>query len=171
MDEVQPLDGIVLATLLIAMLRGAYIGMIRESFSIGALAAACVVLRLGNPDASAWLEQISRGLIPGGLTAWISGAVLFVGTIAVVGIVGRHLKRGAQAVGLGWADRVGGGALGIAEGAIVATILVSAAVLALGRDHPSVEHTHSVEAVSVLRTYVMENIDALPSVASEPPRS
>ena len=42
------LDGIILAILIIAMARGLFIGLVRESFSIAALAAAVLAARYGT---------------------------------------------------------------------------------------------------------------------------
>ena len=41
----SPLDGLVLAIVLIALARGFFIGLIRESISIAALAGACLAVR------------------------------------------------------------------------------------------------------------------------------
>ncbi len=177
-DSITALDGLVLAVLLIAAARGAYIGMIRESFSIAALGISCIALRFGNTYAAAWLTDLTGGEIGAGAAPFLTGAVILVGTVGLVGFAGRHLKRGAEAVGLGWADRLGGGALGFAEGALAATLLVLAATLALGRDSETIERSRSIEAVEFMQQYVATNypdiypgnrrgeFDKLPSVAA-----
>jgi membrane protein required for colicin V production len=113
---------------------------------------------------------VTGGEIGAGAAPFITGAVILVATIGLVGFLGRYLKRGAKAVGLGWADRIGGGALGFAEGALVATLLVSGATLVFGRDHESIEQSRSVEAVEKLQEYVSTNygdeLDQLPDVAA-----
>ena len=169
-DSITILDGLVLALMLIAIARGAFIGMIRESFSIAAVGVTCIALRYGNEPAANALVDVTGGEIGAGAAPFITGAVILVATIGLVGFLGRYLKRGAAAVGLGWADRLGGGALGFAEGALVATLLVSGATLVFGRDHESIEQSRSVEAVEKLQEYVSTNygdeLDQLPDVAA-----
>ncbi len=165
-DSITLLDGIVLALLLIAVGRGTYIGMIRESFSIAAIGSSCIALRYGNELAANWLTDSTGGQIGAGAAPWITGAIIMVGTIGLIGFAGRFIKRGAQAVGLGWADRLGGGALGLAEGMLLATLLVIGTSVALGRDHATIKRSHSVGAVDYLRQYVTDNADELPDVAA-----
>lgn len=169
-DSFTLLDGLVLFVLLVAAARGAYIGMIRESFSIAAVGLSCIALRFGNPYAANWLSEFSGGEIGTGAAPFITGAVILVGTVGLVGFVGRSIKRGAQAVGLGWADRLAGGALGIAEGALIATLIVLGATLVFGVEHESIKGSQSVEAVEQLQEYVAseypEQFDALPNVAA-----
>lgn len=169
-DDITILDGVVLAILLVGIGRGMFIGMIRESFSIAAFGSSCIALRYGNEFAAHWLTEITDGQIGSGAAPWITGAVIMVGTVSLIGFAGRYLKRGAQAVGLGWADRLGGGALGMAEGALLATLIVLGATFTLGRDHSVVQYSHSVDAVDYMREYVVDNADEiadeLPDVAA-----
>ena len=80
------------------------------------------------------------------------------------------MKRGVQFAGLGWADRVGGGALGLAEGSIIAAVLVLIALWLVGPDHPATEGSRSVEIVeewsSAQGSGLKELEGRLPSVAS-----
>ncbi len=154
----------MIGILLVGSLRGAWIGMIRESFSIGAIASGCLALRFANPYASQWLTQVTGGEIGSGAAPWITGAVLVVATAGIVGYIGRWIRRGAQAVGLGWADRLGGGALGAAEGALVATVLIICVTAAMGRDHPSIKNSHSLQVFESVQSYVVANYDGLPDL-------
>ena len=173
-NEITVLDGFVLAVLLVAMARGAYIGMIRESFSIAALGISCIALRFGNAHAATWLSESTGGEIGTGVAPFLTGAVILVATVGLVGFLGRSVKRGVASVGLGWADRIGGGALGMAEGALVATLLVLGTTLVLGRESESIERSRSVEAVDFLQQYVAthypdqvpEEFGNLPAVAA-----
>lgn len=169
-ESITLLDGTVLFVLLVAIARGGYIGMIRESFSIAAVGASCIALRFGNEHASGALVNVSGGEIGAGVAPFITGAVILFSTIALIGILGRQLKRGARAVGLGWADRVAGSALGMAEGALIATLVVMGATLVFGPEHSSIENSRSVEAVNVLQEYVLTNygdeLEKIPDVAA-----
>ena len=53
-ESITPLDGTVLFVMLVAIARGGYIGMIRESFSIAAVGASCIALRFGNVGVLPW---------------------------------------------------------------------------------------------------------------------
>jgi uncharacterized membrane protein required for colicin V production len=158
------IDMIVLTVLFIAILRGIWIGLIREGSSLAAIGIATIVTRLLVHPFSAQLTELSGGEITGKTSLWIAGVLLVVGTIVVLGFVARLLRRGAEAAGLGWADRLGGGALGAAEGAIVAAVLVTIALWLVGPDHAATEGARSIELVEELQS--MRERGELPAVAS-----
>jgi membrane protein required for colicin V production len=167
--EIRSVDVVIAAILGIALLRGVFLGLIREAFSIGALGGACVVVRLFTAPAADRLVEISRGEVPESLAPWIAGALLAIGTVAVVAIVGRLLQRGARAAGLGWADRAGGAALGSAEGILIAGLMLVVLIAVIGRDHPFVADSHSIAAFETLERYAAES-DLRPiDVAAPPP--
>jgi len=169
-DSTSLIDGVVMAVLLLAFARGAWIGMIRESFSIAAVGVSCIALRYANPPAARALNELTGGEIGTGAAPFLTGAFILFATIALIGYLGRFLKRGAQNAGLGWADRLGGGAVGLAEGALVSTLIVMAATFLLGRDHDSIKRARSVAAVDSLQEYVVthypEEFERLPDVAA-----
>ncbi len=170
LDEVTTLDGLVIMVMLVAAGRGAYIGLIRESFSIATVGACLIALRYGNAEAAAWLSNISNGEISQTFAPFLTGAVILLGTVGLVGFLGNTVKRGARAAGLGLADRVGGGVLGLAEGALVATLVVLGMSVLLGREHKTIKRSHSVEAVDYLQRYVAteypDQLRRLPDIAA-----
>jgi uncharacterized membrane protein required for colicin V production len=168
LGSLSPVDAAALAILLLAIARGTWIGLIREGFSIAALTTAVLAIRYANASASQWLTQVTRGEIGEGAAPWITGFVILVASVAIVAVVGRVLRRGAHAAGLGWADRLCGGALGAAEGALVAGIIVGGIVWTVGRDHPAVGESRSLEALDRVAAYVSEHADELPNVAAPP---
>ncbi len=154
------LDGIVLAILIVAIARGGLIGLIREGFSLGSVAAACVAISYGTTPFAQWLTAMSRDRISETIAPWIAGAVIAVVTIFVVGSLGRILRKGARAVGLGLADRLAGALLGAAEGVLVALLVVLGASFALGRDHEWVANSYSLRAYDEIRaTLERESIE------------
>jgi len=165
-DAITPLDGAVLAVLLIALGRGLLIGLIREGFSLAALAAAVLVTRHATPAAAAWLERVTGGQIGSIVAPWIAGAVIVLASGALVALIGRWLRRGVREAGLGWADRLGGAALGTAEGVVVAMLIVFAASWMLGREAPSVADSRSLAAYDQIRTLMRDHRDELPQVAA-----
>jgi membrane protein required for colicin V production len=153
-DAVAPIDVLVGVILGVAVLRGLFLGLVREAFSIAALGGACVAARLFHEPVGAWLEQTSDGRIGGLVAPWLAGALLAVGTIAVIVLAGRVLRRGVRWAGLGWADRAGGALLGAAEGALVAGILLVLAATLLGRGHPALQRAQSFATLERLEHLV-----------------
>lgn len=136
MGTLTPVDAVAVALLAAAALRGLWIGLIRESFSLAALAAACLAARFATAPAAAWLAPRLPWTIPEIGLRIACGAAIALLTVAVVGSAGRLLRRGARAVGLGLADRLGGALLGLAEGALLVMLLTLLGVGLLGPDHP-----------------------------------
>ncbi len=158
------IDLIVLSVLFIAIMRGIWIGLIREGSSLAAIGIATIVTRLLIDPLSVRLIQLTGGEVTGKTAVWISGVLLVVATIIALGFIARLLRRGAEAAGLGWADRLGGGALGAAEGAIVATVIVMIALWLVGPNHRTTNGSRSIELVEELQS--MRENGELPAVAS-----
>jgi uncharacterized membrane protein required for colicin V production len=158
------IDLIVLSVLFIAIMRGIWIGLIREGSSLAAIGIATIVTRLLIDPLSVRLIQLTGGEVTGKTAVWISGVLLVVATIIALGFIARLLRRGAEAAGLGWADRLGGGALGAAEGAIVATVIVMIALWLVGPNHRTTNGSRSIELVEELQS--MRENGELPAVTS-----
>jgi len=144
MQGLQSIDLIAAAVLGVAALRGLFKGLIREFFSILALAAAVIAVRLWNEPVADSLYELSVGRISQALAPWVAGMVLGVGVLVAVGTFGAVMGRGARVLGLGWADRAGGAALGIAEGALVVAFAVAVIGAAVGREHSLLSRSHSL---------------------------
>jgi membrane protein required for colicin V production len=158
------IDMIVLTVLFVTIVRGIWIGLIREGSSLAAIGIATIVTRLLVDPFSTRLTELTGGEITGKTAMWIAGILLVVATIVALGFVARLLRRGAEAAGLGWADRIGGAALGAAEGAIIGAILVTIALWLVGPNHATTEGARSIELVEELQS--MHDSGELPSVAS-----
>ncbi len=167
--QLGPIDGIAAAILVVACARGLFRGLIGEAFSLAGLAAACLAARFGAVPLGHWLQDVTGGAL--GIAApWIAGALLVALSIALVTVAARWLRRGAAAAGLGWADRLGGGALGAAEGALMVVALLLALSWVLGRDHPSLASSRSLAAFEQLEDAVASRDGSLPEVAAPPRR-
>ncbi len=153
-DSLSVLDGVVLAILAVMTARGLFIGLIREAFSMAALATACIAVSYGRHPLASALDSLTNQGIPPSITPWIAGALLAILSITTVGILGRGLRRGIRAVGLGWADRIGGGALGAAEGALIGGLVIIGTVWALGSDAPIVANSYSLRAYEKIQETV-----------------
>ena len=147
MQGVSYLDGAAALILTLALLRGIWLGLIREAFSIAALGAAVPAVVKGVRPHEGWLlEQADLGM----WAPWLAGLLLVVGAVASVAGLGRLLRRGVPAAGLGWADRAGGALLGALEGALVVVLLLVGATALLGRDHQLLAGASTVELLKVL---------------------
>ena len=149
----SPVDLLAAVAVAIGLLRGLFLGLIREAFSLGSIAAACIVARLFAAAAGAWLVRLSDGAI-GASAPWIAGGALAVATIASVVSAGRFLARGVKAAGFSWADRAGGALLGAAEGALLVVVLLGVVTAIVGRDHDAIRGSHSLEALEHLEVLV-----------------
>jgi uncharacterized membrane protein required for colicin V production len=169
-EALSRLDWAVLALLALAALRGLAIGVVREAFSLGALGAAIVAVRVLGEPAGHWL---ARALGLGELPALIlAGAALAAAGVTGVALIGGVVRRGLHAAGLGLWDRLAGGLLGAAEGALAAALLVLGGTFALGHDHPLLADSRSVEAFEQLQELAQGGSDgAARDVAAPPPRS
>jgi uncharacterized membrane protein required for colicin V production len=141
-----PVDLLALSVLSIAVLRGFFLGLLREAFSLAAIGAACVAVRWFTDPAAAKLDAATGGRIGELAAPWIAGAGVAIAAAAAVAILGRVLRRGARAVGLGLVDRAGGALLGAAEGSLVIAVLLVLGTTVLGRDHPVFQDTRTLAA-------------------------
>lgn len=163
MQGVSYLDGVAGLILAVALLRGIWLGLIREAFSIAALGAAVAAVVWGLRPVEGWLlEQADLGM----WAPWLAGLLLVVGAVASVVILGRLLRRGVHAAGLGWADRAGGALLGALEGALLVVLLLVGATALLGRDHQLLADAQMMVLLDDLRDGPVANLD----VAAPPPR-
>jgi membrane protein required for colicin V production len=163
MGELAAVDVVFGVILGVAVLRGVWIGLVREAFSIAALAGALVAIRLFTAPVASWLRH-EAGLEAGDLALRVAaGALVAVSVVVAVAVAGRVLRRGLRAAGLGWADRVAGGLLGGAEGLLVAGLLLWAAVALVGRDHAQLAGSRALAALDQARRV------AGPDVAAPPP--
>jgi len=171
MPDLRPVDLIALVLVTVAILRGFYLGLIREAFSLCALAAAGFAVHVWVHPLATWLVRESDGRVGTTLAPWLAGAALAVAVIAAVGILGRMIGRGARAIGLGWADRAGGAALGFAEGAVALGLLFTVISGAIGRHHAFLEDSKSFAVYEQLVRVANVEPPWVEQVSSPPPSS
>ena len=165
LDSLTSLDGLIFAILIIALARGLFIGLVRESFSIAALAAAVLITRYATRPVSEWAASLLGDSINSGILFWGTGSLIAICTVLCVALVGRVIRKGVRIAGLSWADRIGGAAFGLSEGIIVGLLIVLGATWALGRDHPAIENSKSLKAYETVRSYLSESGRELPELA------
>ncbi len=169
MAGLESIDIVVGAIIAAACLRGLLLGLVREAFSLVAIAAAYTAIRLFVHPAADWLTEVGAGRIHPGVAPWIAGALLALLAIAGVTSIGRIVRRGVRAVGLGFVDRLGGALLGTAEGVLVVALLLTLVTGYLGRDHPTLADTRTLAAMEQLELLAREAPAANLGVASPPP--
>ena len=169
MTGIGPIDIAALALLLIAALRGMSLGLVREVFSLGALAAAVIAVRVWNEPFAHWLQRASGNSLPHYVVPWIGGVLLAVGVVVAVATFGRVMRQGARAVGLGFFDRLGGAALGAAEGAIAAGVLLFVIGGVLGREHPLLTTSRSFALLERAERFTAPRSELSPPDVAAPP--
>ena len=145
-QELTALDGVIFVVLAVAVARGVYRGLVREAFSMVSLAAGLLAARYFAGPAAAWLVEVSRGQVGEVIAPWLTGAVIAIAAVVAVALVGRLVRRAMQFAGLSWADRMGGAAIGAAEGALISAVIMLAALWSVGREHPAVADSRSLLA-------------------------
>jgi len=163
------IDVLALGILTLAAARGLLIGMIREAFSLLALGGAVIAVRLFTDPLATWLRTEAH-VTWGDFTVRVAaGVLLVIGVVGAVVITGKIVKRGVRAAGLGWADRLGGGLLGAAEGLLVVGLILAGAVAAIGRDHAALADSRTLSFFDEARA--VANRDAPHTDVAAPPPS
>jgi membrane protein required for colicin V production len=162
-------DLVALTILALAVARGVWIGLVREAFSLAALAAAILAVRAGAGPLGDWLVGHAPSALPPLAARIAAGIALALAALLAVGLIGRIVRRGARLAGLGFADRLGGAALGAAEGALVVALLLLVGAAALGRHHPALADSRALEILESAERLARAATPSLPDVASPPP--
>ncbi|HME69419.1 MAG TPA: CvpA family protein [Myxococcota bacterium] len=164
------LDLVVATVVAVAALRGLLLGLVREAFSLGALAAAVISIRfLTGPTAEA-LQPLLPDRVPA-MAVKVGSAILvaLVG-VAVVALLGRLVRRGVKAAGLGFADRVAGAGLGAAEGLLIVSLGLAVLSAAIGRDHPALTASQAYAYFDRAQRAIVGEPARPQDVAGPPPR-
>jgi len=165
----QTLDLIALGIIGLAAIRGLFIGLTREVSSIAALAAGCFGARFLSDPAASVILDLTQSDFPRSAAFWIAAGVLFFACALLVSLLGRMLARGVKAAGLQTADRLGGGTLGFAEGALVVGITIAILLATLGDNHTWLRRSKSVEIFQRAQQVAAPQIQRAIDVASPPP--
>jgi len=165
----EPIDIIAASLLALACLRGLFIGLTREVFSIAAIAAATLAVRFLLEPAREIVLETTPVELPGVLSSWLAGGILVVVCMLGTTLLGRLFQRGVQAAGLGTADRLGGAALGLAEGGLVVALGVAISLATLGNDSKLLEQSRTLAYYKKAQVIVQPRLERAIDVASPPP--
>jgi uncharacterized membrane protein required for colicin V production len=157
-------DLCALAILATAILRGMRIGWVGESISLAALGASLIAVPVWTPALARWLQNPNGLSVRYDLAPWLAGWLVFMVVLVAVGAFGRMMRGNSVTGGHGRLDRVGGAALGMAEGVLAAGLLIFVVVALGGRDHRALAGSWSVALLELT-----DGVDRSPSPARTPP--
>ncbi|HYB12939.1 MAG TPA: CvpA family protein [Myxococcota bacterium] len=164
------LDLVVATVVAVAALRGLLLGVVREAFSLGALAAAVLSIRfLTGPTADA-LKPLFGEHMPLLALKVTSAILVAVAGVAAVALVGRLVRGGVKAAGLGLIDRIAGAGLGAAEGLLVVSLGLLVLSAAIGHDHPALTTSQAYAYFDRAQRAIAGEPPPHPDVSGPPPR-
>ncbi len=115
------IDIVLIGTLVTGGLMGMWIGMVRASFGVIGIVAGIMVAAQFRGGAESWLAGY---LADGTLVALLSYVVVISATVVVTLLAARIARKLVYSMFMGWADRLGGMAAGLAVGAALAGAVV-----------------------------------------------
>lgn len=123
MHDLNPLDWLLALLFLHSTVRAAMRGFFREAC---ALAGLCIGFLLACWNFQ-WVSGYLLSLVNSAELAQMFAFLLIVFLVMIVAsLIGKALRRSADAVGLGFADRLVGGVFGLGRGLVLGTILLLA---------------------------------------------
>lgn len=160
------IDAVGGAVLLLALVRGARAGLLREGLSLTTLALCTIMTRLFAVPVAARLSAWTGGELAGRTSVWVGGLLVLGTTFTVCRFAARRLRRDLPDGPLRWNDRLGGGLLGLAEGAVATTAVLVLGLSLFGTDHPSFEGARSLALLEDARDRLPGGERPLPDVAA-----
>lgn len=114
-------DYAFLILLALSALVGIWRGLIHEVIAVVGYVLAFFVARTFSPALAAYLKQLSNSPM---LQWGVSFAILFIGTLLVLGVIRYALRGVIRAAGLGGLDRILGAGFGLIRGVLIAVVIV-----------------------------------------------
>jgi len=158
------IDVVALAVIGLAVLRGLWNGMVREAFSLAALAAAVFAFRALRAPVS---EEIAMRTHWDPLVATAAaGGLVVIAALVFVTLVGAIVRRIVSGAGLSFFDRLAGAVVGAAEGALLVGLLLFAATEIVGTKDPLFAGSRVVALYRSIRADETKASGAHPSAAA-----
>lgn len=117
------IDVLLLISGIVLILMGMKVGLFRTTFvTIGIILGLVLAAQISDPVAALITSSVGNDSI----ATVVAYAVVFIAVMFISQLVGRLAKRTAQMLLMGWADNLGGAAIGL-----VAAMFVGAAIIAV----------------------------------------
>jgi membrane protein required for colicin V production len=131
MQTLTPLDWGIVAVLVISTVVAFIHGFLVEVCALGGLIAGIVLAGHYYLAVAPW---VARFVHDDAAVAAISFLLVAFGVMLAAAIIGRVLRWILRSIGLGWADRIAGGAFGLLKGYILVALGVAAMVAFFPRE-------------------------------------
>ena len=119
---VNPFDAVLLVLVGVLVLLGLLKGLTRLLIGVAAIIAAFLLATQFHGQVATSIEPLAD--IPEAAANLVAYLVIFVGTMLAGAVLAYALRRLLKAAMLGWADRLGGGAVGLVAGLLAAALVI-----------------------------------------------
>ncbi len=116
-------DWLLIAILAISVVQAFFRGLVLALFSIFGLAAGILLAGWNYPVLAPYLQRFLSSPAVANAAAFL---LIAIGVMVIVAIAGRLLHNAAHAIGLGFFNRLGGAAFGLARGWLVCVAVLTA---------------------------------------------
>ena len=158
LNELTTFDLAIAGLFCIFMVRGAWIGLVRQLAAFFALVGSYVIAGQYADSILPWTEQVVNNPK---ITFFVSFAILFVASALGFTLIGKVLHRCVQITLLGWLNRLAG----LALGALKAAVFASLAYMFLAS---SLSATNDLLRTSHVSPYLKQGAELLRSLIDDP---
>lgn len=141
------LDIVYASIMVVSLVISTFRGGIREVFSLAAIVAGFLMAVNFYPLVS---DTVLRFTSHENINGFISFLVIFIFTSALISYIGGQLTQIAKKNELGFANVVGGAAMGTFKGLLVCTLLTYALLVFMDSDEPMFKKSYGFPAISNL---------------------
>lgn len=118
-----PVDWVIVAILALSIVSAFIHGFFVEVFSLAGLIAGVLIAGFYYPEVAAFLGRFISSSTIAGFAAFV---LVAVAVMVAASLIGRMLRSLFRRVGLGWMDRLAGGAFGAVKGYLLVMLAVTA---------------------------------------------
>lgn len=125
MSTLTPLDWAIVAVIAVSVLLALLQGFFVEVCALGGLIAGVILAGQYYLNVVPWVGRLVHGYAASHAVAFL---LVALAVMLAAGILGRVLRWILRRVGLGWADRLAGGAFGLVKGYVLVALALAALV-------------------------------------------
>lgn len=119
----NPLDWLLVIIIAISAIQAFFRGLVLELFSLAGLLCGIVLAAWNYPRLA---EKLSGWISNTAIASVVSFLLIAVGVMVLSAFLGRVIHASAHALGLGFFDRLGGAAFGLARGGLLGIAILMA---------------------------------------------